>query len=536
MAKGKQKLIDVVIADLIITKNNPRKIDVASEEFAELVANIKGQGVLVPIHVRNSPAADGMHELLAGERRCCAAKAAGLDTIAAVDHGTIDDSRAFEFTFGENFLRKDLTVSEQSRAVGIMLEKFDGNIETVAKRLGKSANWVAMRAKIFGGIVKEIIAKIEEGQPKTWTAGHMARIARLPKETQRCLVESPYMLMNEAPPIKELDESLGGYLHLLNSAPWDLLNGQRVPMKKGGKKLKRTCAGCSDRSDEQSMLWAEASVSDGPQCLNEICWKAKLFAHNKLELESLKSKHGKAKFILSANDAIYSIRRLLSEQYDDLIILGSHQCKWERCGKKADGAICGLIVHGKRAGKVQWIRPAGTGRKSAASKSGSTKVQPGKPLKEKQAELRSKRWQQVLREMVVAVNRSIYHQITHCDPHWFVLYAAAYFGTDSPGMSWKLEYAKFNKGVKAMFENASPDEMNEVLDSLWIMVRPVLAERITYNGPITQVPKKKIDEAKMMAAHLGIDIDAMFEKAKGDIPEPKSWAVAKKKVKKTVKK
>ena len=103
------KLAEVRTADCIPTPDNPRRIDVTGEAFQELVDSVRGQGVLVPVHVRAHPKRKGKWDLRAGERRLRAAQAAGLETIPAIVHDAMTDAEAFELTFTENFAREDLT-------------------------------------------------------------------------------------------------------------------------------------------------------------------------------------------------------------------------------------------------------------------------------------------------------------------------------------------------------------------------------------------------------------------------------------------
>ncbi len=510
------KLIEVKCESVIVSANNPRTVNTSSESFADLVESIKGDGVIVPLHVRDSPAADGMYELLAGERRYKAAEKAGLKIVPVIKHGRLSDDEAFAITFAENFAREELTVTEQSKAVGMMLEKFGGDIDTVASKIGQSANWVAMRAKIHDGVVKEVLDDIDSGFSETWTAKHLARIARLPEASQVRLVELG-IIQDEAPSVKELEGQIGRVFHIIKSAPWDI----SAKLKKGSSSMR--CSTCSDATDYQPILFGDMTDTDGPSCTNIQCWDERMTQHLKNKAAALKVEHGKVCFIATEYMRYYE-RDEINSRYGNQFL---DQHEYESAKKKDDDSLCGLVVWGKSLGGTRWIRLKSSGRKSAAGKAGSTTVTPGKPLKEKRAELKSKRWQQVLRDMVVAVDKSVFDQIVHPDQAWFVIQAAAYFGTDSPKLSWKLEYKKFNADAKNMMSTASEAEMDETLDSLWLIVRPVLSDLIKYNGPITQVPDVKIKEAKMMAVHLGIDIDAMFEKAVTDIPEPKSWAKQK---------
>ena len=73
----------------------------------ELSASIKEHGILQPVLLR--PFGDaGHYQLIAGERRWRAAKAAGLDSIPAMIE-EIDDDTALEIAIIENLQREDLS-------------------------------------------------------------------------------------------------------------------------------------------------------------------------------------------------------------------------------------------------------------------------------------------------------------------------------------------------------------------------------------------------------------------------------------------
>ena len=90
----------------------PRKhVDAAA--LAALTASVKDKGVLEPVLVRR--VGEGF-ELVAGERRTRAARAAGLDTVPALVRD-LDDTQALEVALVENLQREDLNPVEETDAV-----------------------------------------------------------------------------------------------------------------------------------------------------------------------------------------------------------------------------------------------------------------------------------------------------------------------------------------------------------------------------------------------------------------------------------
>jgi ParB family chromosome partitioning protein len=118
-------------------RRNPHqpRIDFDDESLAELSASIAAHGVLQPIVVRG--AADGGYELIAGERRLRAARAAGMTQIPAV----VRDSSAnelLELALVENVQREDLNPIEEATAYRELVDRFGLSHEAVARQVGKS--------------------------------------------------------------------------------------------------------------------------------------------------------------------------------------------------------------------------------------------------------------------------------------------------------------------------------------------------------------------------------------------------------------
>jgi ParB family transcriptional regulator, chromosome partitioning protein len=82
--------------------------------MAGLVASVKTQGILEPILVR--PLDRDRYELIAGERRYRAAKAAGLLDIPAISKD-ISETEAWQIALVENLLREDLNPIEETEGV-----------------------------------------------------------------------------------------------------------------------------------------------------------------------------------------------------------------------------------------------------------------------------------------------------------------------------------------------------------------------------------------------------------------------------------
>lgn len=114
------------------TDNQPRKT-FYQESLEELATSIRERGVLEPIVVR--PVAEGIYEIVMGERRFRAAKIAGLATIPAIIRELSDEDAQADALL-ENFQREDLNPIEKARAIQGLLQFMSW--ERAAKTLGVS--------------------------------------------------------------------------------------------------------------------------------------------------------------------------------------------------------------------------------------------------------------------------------------------------------------------------------------------------------------------------------------------------------------
>lgn len=113
--------------------------------FQELVASIKEKGVLQPVVVRRRH--DG-YELVMGERRWRAAKAAGLTTIPAIVR-LADDREMLEMALIENIQRADLNPIDEALAYKTLIDRFKLTHEEIAHRVGKDRSTITNALRLL---------------------------------------------------------------------------------------------------------------------------------------------------------------------------------------------------------------------------------------------------------------------------------------------------------------------------------------------------------------------------------------------------
>jgi ParB family chromosome partitioning protein len=153
------------------------RVDFPEEQFQELVLSVKAHGIIQPVVVR--PVRHGF-ELVAGERRWRAAKAAGLASIPAQVRN-VDSAQAFELSIIENIQRQDLNAMEKARAYKRLIDTFELTQEIAAQRLGisRSAMANAMRLLDLPGEIQDAVSR------GTISMGHARTILAVPEIEQR---------------------------------------------------------------------------------------------------------------------------------------------------------------------------------------------------------------------------------------------------------------------------------------------------------------------------------------------------------------
>ncbi|MBF6560890.1 MAG: ParB/RepB/Spo0J family partition protein [Candidatus Binataceae bacterium] len=163
-------LMMVAVEQIVPSPFQPRRY-FDPDKLQELTEAIRAQGIIEPLIAR--PVAGDLaaprYELIAGERRLRAARAAGM-TIVPVVVREADDHAALELSLVENLVREDLNAIEEGRAFVRLNREFNLSHEEIAARIGKSRPYVSntMRLLELPLPVVEMIARgaITPGQAR----------------------------------------------------------------------------------------------------------------------------------------------------------------------------------------------------------------------------------------------------------------------------------------------------------------------------------------------------------------------------------
>jgi ParB family chromosome partitioning protein len=162
------------------------KVD--TEYLKELKESLKVDGQWDPIIVRFK---DGKYELIAGHNRVLAAGELGWDEIEA-NVKDLNDTDALFLSLKTNLLRQDMGEREQGKVLHKLTEEFKISNAELARRLGKSSNWVNQRIRIALDLHKDVEAALNKNQI-TFRVAEI--IASLEPSTQCAFLK--YILVNK---------------------------------------------------------------------------------------------------------------------------------------------------------------------------------------------------------------------------------------------------------------------------------------------------------------------------------------------------
>lgn len=161
---------EIDIERIVANPYQPRRV-FNEEALAELTTSIKEHGVIQPIIVRGK--GDGF-QVVAGERRLRASKAAGLTRIPAVIRD-YSETQMMEIALVENIQRSDLNPIEEAAAMQRLMNEFGLTQEKMAERVGRSRPYVSNMLRILS-LPDDVKDYVSRG---TLTMGHARALLAL---------------------------------------------------------------------------------------------------------------------------------------------------------------------------------------------------------------------------------------------------------------------------------------------------------------------------------------------------------------------
>ncbi|MGI8649064.1 MAG: ParB/RepB/Spo0J family partition protein [Rubrobacter sp.] len=162
----------------------------------ELATSIKGVGILQPLVVRTTETG---FELIAGERRLRAAKAAGIERVPVLIRQA-DEDESMELALVENLQREQLNPLETAAAYQALMDSFGLDRDQLAARLGKSRTAVTNTLRLVQ-LPERVRVMLQEGEI---SEGHARALLGLREEPQ--MLELAQRIQTEKLSVRRAEE------------------------------------------------------------------------------------------------------------------------------------------------------------------------------------------------------------------------------------------------------------------------------------------------------------------------------------------
>src|SRR3989344_6066809 len=151
-------------------------------KLSDLADSIRQYGVLQPLvvtrreEVRDDGGITVIYELISGERRLRASRLAGVTQVPAIIRvGADTEKEKLELAIIENLQREDLSSVERAMAFHRLATEFGFKHHEIAKKVGKSREYVSNSIRILS-LPQDVIDALREGKI---TEGHTRPILML---------------------------------------------------------------------------------------------------------------------------------------------------------------------------------------------------------------------------------------------------------------------------------------------------------------------------------------------------------------------
>ncbi|WP_043768898.1 ParB/RepB/Spo0J family partition protein [Algiphilus aromaticivorans] len=152
------------------------------DALAQLAESIRTQGIIQPLLVR--PQGQGRFEIIAGERRWRAAKAAGLPEVPVIVR-EIDEQGAMAVALVENIQRADLNPLEEGDAIRRLIQECELTHAQAAEAVGRSRAAISNLLRLFD-LPAEVQQMLRDGE---LSFGHARALLGAAEERRMPLAE-----------------------------------------------------------------------------------------------------------------------------------------------------------------------------------------------------------------------------------------------------------------------------------------------------------------------------------------------------------
>ena len=193
--------IDEIEIDAIETNPWQPRTEFEILALEELSESIKTHGLIQPITVRLIE--NNKYQLISGERRLRASKAAGLKKIPAYIRSA-NDTQTIEMALVENIQREDLNDIEVALSYQRLIEECNMTQDQLSNRVGKNRSTITNYLRVLK-LPQEVQRAISE---KAITMGHAKMIAGIELEEQQ--IEVSRKIIEQGLSVRETEKLVKG--------------------------------------------------------------------------------------------------------------------------------------------------------------------------------------------------------------------------------------------------------------------------------------------------------------------------------------
>lgn len=142
--KTVQKVVMIPLGAIVPNRAQPRS-NFDEKELYQLSQSIRENGIIQPVCVRKTGVT---YEIISGERRCRAAKLAGMSEVPCIVMD-IDEEKSAVLAIIENIQRSDLSFFEEAIAINELINVYGLTQQEAARRLGKAQSTIANKLRLL---------------------------------------------------------------------------------------------------------------------------------------------------------------------------------------------------------------------------------------------------------------------------------------------------------------------------------------------------------------------------------------------------
>jgi len=195
----KNDILEINLEDIRSNPYQPRK-HFDEESLNELANSIKENGLIQPIIVKKSIKG---YELVAGERRCKAAKIAGFTRISAIVRNFTDEEM-MELAILENIQREDLSPIEEAEGYSRIINRTNITQEELARKVGKNRTHITNML----GLLRLPVEVREMINEKKLSMSHARILSKL--SDQELIINLAKQIIKENLSVHDLEEMMSG--------------------------------------------------------------------------------------------------------------------------------------------------------------------------------------------------------------------------------------------------------------------------------------------------------------------------------------